>query len=347
MLEVSVVIPSYNSARTIERCVRSVFASGGDAVEIVVVDDCSRDNSAAIVEALAAAWPGRLRLLRQPQNRGPAVARNRGAREARAPLIFFLDSDTEMLPDALPNFLARIRDADAVVGIYHHQPLNAGIVPLYKALLNYYFFSRLGVITYEVFDSSRAGIRRDVFEDVGGFNEKLRWGMDYENEELGYRLCERYSQILDPSVAVRHEFPGFRKMTATYFRRVALWAEIFFRRRRFESGGVTSIGTGLSSAGLLAAVLLVMLAALPLSAPLPLLLALGAAAAFGLYLWGYRGFFAFAAGMHPSKLPALIACNVFFTLVAATAATFGFLRAILGQSDASRGVRASQLADRS
>jgi len=332
MLEVSVVIPSYNSARTIERCVRSVFESGGGGVEVIVVDDCSTDDSPARVERMAAAWPGRLRLVRQPANRGPAAARNRGAGEARAPNLFFLDSDTEMLRDALPNFLARLGEADAVVGIYHDEPLNRGLVPLYKALLNYYFFSRLGVIAYEVFDASRAGVRREVFESLGGFDPSLGWGMDYENEELGYRLCERYKQLLDPAVAVRHEFPGFKKMTTTYFKRVALWAEIFVRRRRFESGGVTSVGTGISSAALLVTVAAAVLAPLPLPTPIPTGLWLAAAAGFALYLWGYRGFFAFARRKHPAKLPALVGCNIFFTLIAASAAFFGMLRALLGAS---------------
>ena len=86
--------------------------------------------------------------------------------------------------------------------------LNAGAVPQYKAMLNYYFFARKGVIRYEVFDSARAGIRREVFDALGGFNESLGWGMDYENEEFGYRLTREHTNLLDPAIAVRHQFPG-------------------------------------------------------------------------------------------------------------------------------------------
>ena len=56
-----------------------------------------------------------------------------------------------------PGAIASVIPEGAVVGLYHHEPTNAGAVPRYKALLNYYFFARKGAIAYEVFDSSRAG----------------------------------------------------------------------------------------------------------------------------------------------------------------------------------------------
>src|SRR5208337_3827866 len=105
---------------------------------------------------------------------------------------------------ALNNFVARIEQCDAVTGIYHYESLNRGWAPAYKALLNYYFFSRRGVIEYEVFDASRAGIKAAVFQDLGGFNESLGWGLDYENEEFGYRLAKKHKNLLDPSVVVKH-----------------------------------------------------------------------------------------------------------------------------------------------
>ena len=333
MIDLSVIIPSYNSARTIETCIRSVFRSGGDSVEVIVVDDASTDNSPELVLNLIPQWPNRLHLIRQAINGGPAVARNRGAKEAQAESLFFLDSDTKMLDDTLDNFRSRLRNADAVVGIYHYAPLNEGIIPLYKALFNYFFFNRLGVIPYEVFDSSRAGIKRDVFETIGGFNESLQWGMDYENEELGYRICDKFKQLLDPSVAVHHEFPGFTKMTAIYFKRVALWFEIFLRRRRFESGGVTSAGTGISSASLLASALALFIFALPVSDAVSAVAISAAGLLFLLYLWGFAGFFAFAAQKHPMLLIPIILCNIFFTAVTAAAATFGLFRFIIGRSN--------------
>ena len=329
---ISVIIPSYNSARTIETCVRSVLESGYAPVEVLVVDDCATDKSPEIVEAIAAEHPNRVRLVRQRRNAGPACARNAGARAANGEFYFFLDSDTRMLPGALEKFRKRIENVDAVVGIYDLEPLNSGAAPLYKALLNNYFFARRGVIPYEVFDSSRAGIRADAFEAVGGFDESLGWGMDYENEDLGYRLIEGHTILLDPGVAVQHHFPRFRKLARTYFLRVALWMEIFASRRKFESGGVTSAETGISSAALLAALPLAAASLLPLPVPLAVGLAVAGAALFLVYLAGYAGFFAFVARHRPGFLVPAIALNIAFTVIIGAGAAFGLLKVLSGRS---------------
>lgn len=329
---ISVIVPSYNSAGTIERCLLSVLHTGYQPLEVIVVDDASTDGSTAIVERLCRTYPAVVRLVRQPTNGGPAKARNAGARVATGDYYFFLDSDTEMQPDALRNFARSIDGVDAAVGIYDAVPLNGGAVPLYKALLNHYFFSRRGIIEYEVFDSARAGIRASVFHGVGGFQEDLGWGMDYENEELGYRLCKRHRVILDPSIAVRHVFPGWWQLSRTYFFRVALWAEIFAVRRQFESGGVTSSGTGLSTASLLLAATLLPLAFLPLSPEWRLVVALGAGLLFCVYFYGYAGFFKFVVKRKPMfALPALL-LNIYFTLVIAMGACFGLLKVLVGRS---------------
>jgi glycosyltransferase involved in cell wall biosynthesis len=327
MTKISVVIPSYNSRATIESCIESVLATGDGSLEIVVVDDASTDQSSVLIDALAARHPGVIRLVFQPNNGGPAKARNTGAKEASGELLFFLDSDTEILPDALKQFRLRIQEADAVVGIYHHEPTNKGWVPLYKALINYYFFARKGVIPYEVFDSSRAGIRKAVFDAAGGFNEDLGWGMDYENEELGYRLCRTYRMLLDPAVAARHQFPGFAKLTRVYFLRVALWMEVFLKRKKFESGGVTGADTGLATGSLLAAFCLSPLALLGFGW-VPLIL-------FIVYLWGYAGFFLFVFKTRPAFLPMGILLNIWFSLCIGAGAAWGLLRTLLGRQQAS------------
>jgi len=329
---ISVIIPSYNSEATIEDCVRSVLASGYQPLEILVVDDVSTDGSADIVVQLGGESPDVVRLLRQSVNGGPAKARNAGAVKADGDLYFFLDSDTVMIAGSLDAFARSIEDADAVVGIYDPAPLNRGAVPTYKALVNYYFFSRRGIIPYEVFDSSRAGIRAEVFDAIGGFNEQLGWGMDYENEELGYRIHRSYRMLLDPAVAVRHHFPGFGKLTGIYFHRVSLWMEIFIRRKQFESGGVTSAETGLSSAALLLAMLTLAAALFAMPQPWPTIFGWLSAGLFCTYLYGYGGFLRFVAGHRPGFLLSALIQNIYFTCIIAAGAGFGLLKVISGQS---------------
>ena len=320
MKKISVIIPSYNSEKTINKCVFSVIQTGYSPLEIIVVDDASTDNSLQLIAALSKKYPQIIRLVRHKANSGPATARNTGARYAKGDYLFFLDADTEMLLDTLNNFALRIECCDAVVGIYHFESLNSGVVQSYKALLNYYFFSRKGVIEYEVFDAARAGIKKKVFSNLGGFNENLKWGMDYENEEFGYRLCEGYKILLDPAVVVKHTFPGFKKLTKTYLARVALWMEVFMHRKKFESGGVTSAETGISSGALLLALTLSL--AIPINSYIVVLCIL----LFIVYLYGYRGFFGFVLKVKPLILPVTILLNIYFTIIISLGALQGFIK---------------------
>ena len=89
MPKVSVVIPAYNAAALIKRALESVFAQEED-LEVIVVDDCSTDDTIAVVENL---HDRRVKVLRQSENKGPAAARNKGLEEASGKYIAFLDAD--------------------------------------------------------------------------------------------------------------------------------------------------------------------------------------------------------------------------------------------------------------
>jgi len=93
---VSVVIPAYNCARYISRAIESVLAQTHPADEIIVVDDGSTDDTAAVVRQYGSA----VRYIYQ-NNAGPSAARNTGINAARYPWIAFLDADDEWLPEKL------------------------------------------------------------------------------------------------------------------------------------------------------------------------------------------------------------------------------------------------------
>ena len=93
-VNVSVVIPAFNAADTIARALDSVLIQTYPASEIIVVDDCSSDDTRAIVERYAAKG---VRLLASPQRRGASGARNAGIAAAKGEAVAFLDSDDEWL----------------------------------------------------------------------------------------------------------------------------------------------------------------------------------------------------------------------------------------------------------
>jgi glycosyltransferase involved in cell wall biosynthesis len=94
----SIVIPVFNREKEVLRAIKSCLAQDFQAFEILVVDDASTDQSAAVVEGLQ---DKRVRLIRQAQNRGVCPARNTGVQAAAGEWIVFLDSDDEMLPGCL------------------------------------------------------------------------------------------------------------------------------------------------------------------------------------------------------------------------------------------------------
>lgn len=99
-MNVSVVIPAYNVAACIERAIRSALDQLLAPAEVIVVDDGSTDSTCDLVSGLGRD-DGRIKLVRQPFNRGPAAARNLGIRSASGDWIAILDADDAFLPDRL------------------------------------------------------------------------------------------------------------------------------------------------------------------------------------------------------------------------------------------------------
>lgn len=161
MTEVAVVIPTYNRAKFLKRAIDSVQAQHFREFEIVVVDDGSEDETAAIVQSC------NCRYLRIAHTGLPAIARNAGARATDSRYIAFLDSDDAWLPHKLSKQMQTMGSAYGVVcsnaltdtGNYFSARLEH-IGNVQKDLLQDNF-----VIT------STAVIRRDVFDRIGGFDE--------------------------------------------------------------------------------------------------------------------------------------------------------------------------------
>lgn len=100
---VSIIMPSYNTARYISESIQSVFAQTYKNWELIIVDDCSTDNTDEVVAVIEDA---RIRYLKNDKNSGAAVSRNRALREARGRWIAFLDSDDLWEPNKLESQIA-------------------------------------------------------------------------------------------------------------------------------------------------------------------------------------------------------------------------------------------------
>ena len=113
---ISVVIPLYNVEKYIAECLDSVLAQTFQDFEVIVVDDCSTDNSVAIVESYAEKFGGRLKLPRMKKNTGGAgLPCNKGIELARGEYIYFIDPDDAITPTALEELYTAAKKFDADV----------------------------------------------------------------------------------------------------------------------------------------------------------------------------------------------------------------------------------------
>ncbi|MBQ7198179.1 MAG: glycosyltransferase [Selenomonadaceae bacterium] len=114
---ISVIIAMYNTEKYIAQCLESLLAQTFQDFEVIVADDCSTDNSAAIVDSMTPQFEGRLKLIRLKKNSGfPGLPRNTAMSTAKGKYIAFLDSDDFYKPDALERFynLAEQNDAEVI-----------------------------------------------------------------------------------------------------------------------------------------------------------------------------------------------------------------------------------------
>lgn len=110
--KISVIIPSYNRAGTIVRAVNSVLNQTYSIYEVIVVDDCSTDDTAELLEAVD---DPRVRVIRNEVNSGACKSRNVGIIAATGEYIALLDSDDEWLPDKLEKQMAALASSKADV----------------------------------------------------------------------------------------------------------------------------------------------------------------------------------------------------------------------------------------
>ncbi len=198
---VSVVIPCYNSGKTLARAIASVRRQGLPGVETVVVDDASRDDTAAVASA---AGPD-VRLLRLDRNGGASRARNAGIAAARGAFVAFLDADDEWLPGKLArqlDIMARqpriglvATDAEALwrgetqaFPVYPAENRPVGGAEAWRALLAYPY-----VLTSSVL------IRTAVLREVGPFDETLPVA---EDQDMWIRIALRHEIAYLPEVLV-------------------------------------------------------------------------------------------------------------------------------------------------
>ena len=113
---ISVIIPMYNAEKYVAECLESILAQTFTDYEVIVVDDCSTDNSCAVVESYIPKFNGKLQLVRSKINSGGAgTPRNIGLEKSCGEYIFFMDSDDAIIENALEKCVKATKFFDAEI----------------------------------------------------------------------------------------------------------------------------------------------------------------------------------------------------------------------------------------
>ncbi len=213
---ISVVIPSYRRRDCVLALLRDVYAQQDVDMEVIVVDDCSPDDS---VESFRQEFP-EARILVNEKNGGPAVTRNRGIREARGTIVVGFDSDVT-IPDPflLSKVAKRFRDHPQVDGLAFRLLKPDGKsedtprwwhpVPIEQYADKEFYTS--------YFSGTAYAFRREPLLKAGMYPEILY--MHYEEVELAYRILDGGGEILHcpDLVALHHANEVSRRSEVTVF----------------------------------------------------------------------------------------------------------------------------------
>lgn len=226
------VIPAYNACSKLKQCLQALHSGEIRPDECIVVDDGSTDGTMALAESFGAV------VLHTGGRRGPAVARNTGAARARGDILFFIDADVIVHPDALSRVIEDFQDTSlaAVIGSYDDTPAAPGVVSQFRNLLHCYTHQE-ACREATTFWSGCGAIRREVFLSVNGFDASY-CRPAIEDIELGYRLYAAGKRLaLDPAIQAKHlKHWTMRKMLRTdIFDRGIPWTLLILRAGRMPN----------------------------------------------------------------------------------------------------------------
>lgn len=211
---VSVVIPARDAASTLDVCLAALAAQTRAPDEVVVVDNESRDGTAALASAFGLRHPAlRVRVVAASGRRGPGPVRNEGARAATGSVLAFTDADCVPPPSWLAELIAPLERGDDAVASAGTVAIEGahGLVATLQDLLHpphektgeFRVFSGW----HDAVVTNSLAVRANAFALAGGFDERLRW---LEDTAFPAALLGRAGGkiVRTPSASVAHHVPS-------------------------------------------------------------------------------------------------------------------------------------------
>ena len=202
---ISVVIPAYNAADTLERCLAAVRSQEDDNFEVIVVDDGSTDATASICAQHGVVH------LRNAQRVGPAISRNRGADASSGAILAFTDADCVPPSDWLKDIRKWLEVAPVVCGTYHPAPWQNALGRFANLDWHLYWFRFIPAET-DSFSMGNVAFLREVFFD----RERLE-------EHFFKRVAAAEDTVLAMTIAERHRILSTGQLWVLHMHREQLW----------------------------------------------------------------------------------------------------------------------------
>jgi len=200
-MRISIVVPAYNASSTLPLCLKALFEQVDADAEILVINDCSTDNTQQIALDAGA------KVFQTPQRGGPAAGRNLGADKALGEILFFVDADVVIGEGSLRSVRATFERSPklaAVFGSYDPEPAERNFLSQYKNLLHH-FVHQESSPNAGTFWAGCGAIRKEAFRSAGGFDADQYPYPSIEDIELGIRMVEKNYEIrLDKHLQGKH-----------------------------------------------------------------------------------------------------------------------------------------------
>ena len=234
---VSAIVTCYNSAATVVRAIESIRAQTMADLEIIVVDDASTDNT---IDLVAAVRDPRIRIIRNPQNRGIGGAKNVGVTAARGRYIAFLDSDDTWIADKLATQRDALNRASGVSlcfsGFWVHR-IDSGKTVVRRPGRHQTWLK--SILLGETFSlGSTLFATRECFDAVGPFDESLR---RLQDRDWTLRYLQRWDELIFLPAPLAHIYNSGWPRPETVERSVNDLYEIHESRLRARDPALASL----------------------------------------------------------------------------------------------------------
>jgi len=222
---VTVIVPAFNAEATLPSCLEAIGQMSHPAAEIIVFSDGSTDSTARIAEASGATV-----IHNNGPSRGPGHGRNVASRQATSQLLLFVDADVVISATCLETLIADMQENDAAAAFasYDNQPRSTRVAGLY-ANLRHHFVHQNSTREATTFWSGVGLIDRQVFLDIGGYDEVMFAEPSIEDVELGMRLKAQGHRIrLVPEALAKHckDWTLWRVWHTDVVRRALPWSRL-------------------------------------------------------------------------------------------------------------------------